>query len=331
VKFSTVIKLVLGLLIAALGLYIFFKDVDVDRLIRELGAVNVNAIIVCCGLAVFVLYLRAVRWYLFLPSTPGTSKKYLFKNVTIGFMVNNILPARIGEAVRALILWQKNGYPVTVCIGSVVLERIIDLMMFLLVFIIPVLILPQCSFLMPYAIVAGCLVLLGILAMLFYANFQTATGQIGSWMVSKLPERFRDRLTRIGKELSSTLGWLNSPGLVLGVISLSFIICLCYVVMVILITGKTDISFGILEGMFIQAFAAFGSAIPLAPGYVGTQHAVVLQGLEILGMDGDKARALAIIYHALNYVVINILGLVFFFSMKLSFKEVFSAKKKLEE
>ena len=115
------------------------------------------------------------------------------------------------------------------------------------------------------------------------------------------------------------------------VIFLSFLTLLCYPVMIILLAGKTNITFGFLEGLFAQAFAAFGAAIPSAPGYVGTLHAVMLKGLSILGMDGDKARALVIIYHAINYILITLLGLYFLFRMKLSFKEIFNAKKKMKE
>jgi uncharacterized membrane protein YbhN (UPF0104 family) len=101
--------------------------------------------------------------------------------------------------------------------------------------------------------------------------------------------------------------------------------------MIILLTENADIPFGLLEGMFAQSFAAFGAAIPLAPGYVGTLHAVMLQGLEILGMNGDKARALVILYHAVNYLVITVLGLYFFFRMRLSIKEISTAKKEMAE
>lgn len=329
-KISTLVKILLGLLIAGLGLFFFFKDVDVDRLLQELAAVKIGTIAACCGLAILTLYLRAIRWQLLLPDMPGTSNKYLFKNVTIGFMVNNILPARIGEAVRAFILWQKNGYPAAVCIGSIILERVIDLTMFLLFFIFPVLFLPKCAFLMPFALLAGAAVLGFLLVMVFYVSFQFKAIMIGNWIAAKFPKKIQEKALKIGGELSSTLGWLKSLKLVIQVSFLSFITCFCYVVLAIILVGKTSIVFGILEGMFMQAFAAFGSAIPLAPGYVGTQHAVMLQGLEILGMDSDKARALAIIFHALNYVVINILGLIFFFSMKLSFREIFNAKRKLE-
>jgi hypothetical protein len=106
---------------------------------------------------------------------------------------------------------------------------------------------------------------------------------------------------------------------------------LCYPAMIVLLAWKGTFSIGLLEGMFAQAFAAFGAAIPLAPGYVGTLHAVMLHGLTILGMNIDHARALVIAYHIINYVPITILGLILFFQTKLSFKDISRAKEKIKE
>ena len=330
-KLSTVIKILVGILFTVLGLYFFFKDVDIDKLLAELASVRISAIVICCAMAVLTLYLRAVRWGLILPPLPDTSKDYLFRNVTIGFMINNLLPFRIGELARILILWQKNRFPVAVCAGSIILERAIDLMMFLVFFCVPVFFIPRCAFLMPFALLAGGAVLGAILAMILYVNFQSFTVKVGTWFVSFFPEKLRDRLKKLGKELTSTLDWLYSPTRIVQVVALSFCTSFCYVILVIILAGKTEITFGILEGMFMQAFAAFGTALPGTPGYVGTQHFAIRHGLEILGMSTEKSQALAIIYHALNYVVINVIGLIFFFSMKLSFREIFSAGKKLND
>jgi hypothetical protein len=69
-------------------------------------------------------------------------------------------------------------------------------------------------------------------------------------------------------------------------------------------------AFGLPEAVFGQAFAAFGAAIPLAPGGVGTLHAVLLQGLTAMGLDAGKARAVVVLYHGIQYAVITLMGLL---------------------
>jgi uncharacterized membrane protein YbhN (UPF0104 family) len=70
-----------------------------------------------------------------------------------------------------------------------------------------------------------------------------------------------------------------------------------------------------------------GAAIPLAPGFVGTLHAVLLQGLLFCGLDRDKAVAVTILYHAIPYCAVTALGLFFFLRMKLNFKELTGTKR----
>lgn len=328
-KVSNSWKMLAGVVIAVLCLYIFLKDVDTKSLFSELKSTNIFSLIVTCLLIILTIYLRSLRWKFMLPEIPGSSKKYLFSNVMIGFMINNIMPARIGEFARSFILWKKNRFPLVVSFGTLIIERIVDLLMFFLFFIIPVFILPQCSSLIPYAFLFTGIIIFSVVCIVLYFHFQNTSITIALWAISKLPEKFRDRSLKICKELATTLTWLKSPGCACITMCLSFLTVLCYPMMIIILAGNSGISFGLLEGMFAQAFAAFGAAIPLAPGYVGTLHAVMLQGLEILGMNADKARALIIKYHALNYILITVLGLYFFFRMKLSIKEISIAKEEM--
>jgi uncharacterized protein (TIRG00374 family) len=327
--FKIIIKPFLALLIISAGLYIFFKDVDVHNLVQELKSTNIVSIIGGCFCLIASLYLRSLRWKLILPTMADTYKNLLFSNVTIGFMVNNILPARIGELTRAFILWQKNRYPISISIGSLIVERLLDSIIFLSFFIIPVYFLPQCESLKIYAHIALLMIITVIICALFYILFQNTAVRIGNYLIAKFPEKLNIKVVKICNELVSTLDWIYSIKKFFIVVILSILIGACFSFTIILLANKTGISFGLLEGMFVQSYAAFGAAIPLSPGYIGTLHAVMLQGLNIIGMDGDKARALTILYHGLSYIVINVLGFYFLFKIKLSFKEIFSIRKKM--
>ena len=84
-----------------------------------------------------------------------------------------------------------------------------------------------------------------------------------------------------------------------------------------------------MGSLFAQAFAAFGAAIPLAPGYIGTTHALVLSAAKAVGMSADSGRALAILYHLVNYVPVTAVGLFYFFRLKVNFKRITHAKQEL--
>jgi uncharacterized protein (TIRG00374 family) len=330
VKPSRIAQLVIGCLIAAAGLYVFLRNVDMTALGRELRSASAVGLLGTAGLSILTLYLRSIRWRFLLPDSEGAHRRGLFGLVMIAFMANNIFPARLGEAVRALLLWRKNHYRVAVSVGSLIVERVIDSLMFLMFFAIPVYLLPSLESLRLYAHGVSAIVAGVIAAFVLYATLTTQLTRLGGWIVSRLPERMGRVAGTIGGQLASTLDWLHSPKRVATIVVLSLLTTGCYPVMMILLVGDRA-PFGFVEGMFSQAFAAIGSAIPLAPAYVGTLHATLQYGLKQIGIATETATALAILYHAVNVVPITIVGLFYFFRTDLSFREMTSAKAQLEK
>lgn len=329
-KLGKVTQFVLGCAIAAGGLYVFLRNVDIGRLKAELSTASATGLTMCAVLAVLTLGLRAVRWRVLLPATDGTHKANLFGHVMIGFMVNSILPARAGEAVRALLLWRKNGYSPAVSFGSLIVERLIDVIVFMTFFVLPIYLLPALAEHRPWAHAVTGLIAAMVAGFVFYAAFDRSIGRIARRLTGLLPERFRGAAHRIGMQLGTTLHWLSSPRRVAAVAVLSIMTTACYPLMMVILLDGTK-SFGLLEGMFSQAFAALGAAIPLAPGYVGTLHATLQYGLKLLGVDAEPAAALAILYHAINVIPVTIVGMYFFFRTDMTFREISGAKEQLQD
>jgi hypothetical protein len=344
VKLSRAIQWVLGAGLAAAGLLFFFRNVEPHRLVEQLLHTNVLVILVCAALSVCSLWFRALRWRILLPAAPAAHTKRLFSIVTIAFMINNILPARLGEAARAVLLWKRNGYTVAVSIGSLVLERGIDLLMFSACFFVPVFLAPlvtpesglaasasvyKALTLKSFAVVLAAGVAVSIALLFAYSRFPKAVTWLGTNCLRFLPVKAHPRLKRVARDVISTLDWTFSAKKWLAVLLLSFMIVACYAVMVVLLAGQDN--FGFLSGFFAQAFAALGAAIPLAPGYVGTLHAVMLEGLTLCGMARDKAQAITIIFHAVPYITVTLLGLYYFFSLNISFRDISEAEKTIEK
>ena len=329
-KIATIVRLTIGLALTAAGLYIFLHNVDLSKLLSSLRAMHLLPLAGSCVFVICILYLRTVRWRIMLPDIPGSTKKNLFEIVTIGFFLNNILPARMGEIGRAFILWKRNGYSGYVSIGSLIVERLLDLILFLAFFIIPVFTLPPCAPLRDFGVITAAIIVAILIGFAFVLNINRFSCRRFQWIIVKIPEKVRGKLHKIIQELLSTLAWVYSWKKNCAVIVLSVLIGLCYCSMLMLLSP--GYSLGILETMFAQAFAVFGAMIPFAPGFVGTLHAVMLKGFLILGVEIEEARALIIVYHAINYIVITVLGLIFVFRMDLSFKEIMHAsKKQIEE
>jgi uncharacterized protein (TIRG00374 family) len=341
---SRIIQWTLGIGLGAAGLLIFFRQVNLRSLAERIVHTNPVIIILCAALAVCSLWFRSLRWRILLPKPLAAHTKRLFSIVTISFMINNILPARLGEAARAVLLWKRNGYSLAVSIGSLVLERGLDLLVFSACFFVPVFLAPffypdgglsasvsvyKTVTLRTFAAVLTAGVAVAISILFAYSRFPQGVTWLGGKCLKLLPPKMHPRLKRIVRDIISNLDWTFSAKKAGAVFLLSFGIVACFALMVVLLAGQKN--FGFLYGLFSQAFAALGAAIPLTPGYVGTLHAVMLEGLTLCGMAHDKAQAVTILYHAIPYITVTLLGLYYFFSMNISFKDISEAKKAIEE
>lgn len=328
-KFSRAVQLLAGVVIAFAGLSLFFRKVDIDRLLIEISSVSPWALFACACLSIVLIVLRAARWKHILPRMEGTHEKNLFSHTIIGFMINNIVPARMGEAARAFLLWRDNRYPAAVCLGSLVVERAIDLLVFMLFFVIPVMMLPQLELLLPVAWIVLAIIIVVIVVFMLYALFAGNTSRAAKRLLNVLPGRLNKTVSKVSVQLVSNLDWIFSFQRTLSVIGLTLGISFCYSAMMIILAGDYR-SFGVVYSLFAQSFAAIGSAIPLAPGYIGTIHAALLYGLNLVGVEEEKGRALAILFHAINYMPITLLGLFYFFRAKISFSEIDRVKRELK-
>ena len=226
----------------------------------------------------------------------------------IGFMVNNFLPARLGEVTRVLFLWKRNGFTIAESAGSVILERILDTIVYLSFFCIPILWLPKLRSEMVLAIPVACGSTAAVLALCCYALFPSATKRFCKAMAKYLPAGIQGKTKAIGKELVSNLEWIFSPVKCMVMITLSFLIIACYAGMMIILVHEKG--FGFLPGMFGAAWGAIGAAIPFSPGYVGTLHVALQKGLGLIGMESAKAGSVAVLYHGIGYLTVTIAGLL---------------------
>ncbi|MCL2182696.1 MAG: flippase-like domain-containing protein [Chitinispirillia bacterium] len=355
---SKLLHILIGLLLTGLGLYLFFRkagegdDAVLGTLMREIGSTNIAAVIACAVLTVIPMWLRAVRLGVMLPgdkplsgnnlgdlsidkdglpnaaARPKRHKRGLFAVVTVSYMINNILPARIGEAARVFLLWRRNGFPITVSIGALLLERALDIVAYLSFLFLPVLLSPSiaaslrgvtpAAMAVAWLAAAGFVFLAGLFTL--YALLPRIFRSVFGRMTVFMPVRARAWAGKVGAELESSLDWVFSPRKASAVAALTLATGLCYAAMLPILIGDWT-AFGYMEAVFCQSFAAFGASIPLAPGSVGTLHAVLLQGLTVTGIEAGKARAVVVLYHGIQYVVVTGLGLVLLFGLNIRIRD----------
>lgn len=328
-KKSSLIQIVVGIVISSVGIYIFLKNVNLLEIWNQIKTTEWWIVIAVAALSPLSIWFRSVRWKIILPEKNDGMKSGLFSIVMISFMINNIFPARLGEAARALILWRKNKFTVAESIGSLVLERIFDSISFLSFLFVPIFFVNGLEHLYLYGVICLSVFLITICGLFLYAIFPSFTKKKAQGALKIFPGKIQSKAGKFGSELISNLDWIFSFTKVIKVIVLSYLILFCYAGMIWLLGFKIE-TFGFLDSMFGVAFAALGAAIPLSPGYVGTLHAMLLEGLKLLGVSIEKAGAIAVLYHAIGYIIVTVLGIYFFFVSNISFKEIGNAKEEMK-
>ena len=116
-------------LISIFGLYLFFSgDYSLKDFIDILPTLSLEYIVVAGMLLVVSVLIRAYRWRLLFSQEDSVDDYFLFKSEFIGYFANNILPLRLGEIVRAVIVSDRYKLSKTYVFGTIVIERILDIL-----------------------------------------------------------------------------------------------------------------------------------------------------------------------------------------------------------
>ena len=127
-----------GIIISAVALFFAFKNVPLAELFQYLVSINYLWVIPAVIVTLLSFILRAWRWRIILESTRTISFWHAYHPMMIGFMINCVLPGRLGEVARPVILQKEEKVPFTTGLATVVAERVFDLCLLLVLFMLTV-------------------------------------------------------------------------------------------------------------------------------------------------------------------------------------------------
>ena len=260
---------------------------------------------------------------------------------SIGFAASTLLPARAGEIVRPVALARRAGLPVAPCLASVALERLIDLVVCVLLFVVYAIgWAPQnmageaagrFALLRQLALVFGAGTFAGLVVLGFLAAKPERTDRFVKPLLKPLPVKIGARIEAILLSFLDGLGALGTAKDVAIVAASSLALWALIASQVWMTLLAFDVNVPYPVSFFVLAWAILGLAIP-TPGGVGGYHTAVAYSLTAFyGVGKDTAGAFALVSHALSFVPITLLGLVFLLAGGLSLKSLREEGKKEED
>jgi len=319
-------KIWLGVAVSAVLLWVAVRGVNLDEVLQQLRQVQLVWLIPVLASIVVRFWLTALRWQLLLRPTKRIGIHRLFAITLIGFMANNVLPARLGEFVRAYALGRSEALPASLPFATIVIERIFDGFT-LLVFLVGGL-----SFLRPtrtllWAAGLTCGLYLVVLASLLAIRTGHGLGLLTA-VLDRLPERVGTSARRLLESFRAGLDVFGDPSAIVGTAMLSIVIWVVNALGVEAMFRAFSLDLPVYACFLVLGVIAVAVALPSAPGYVGPFQAGTVQGLALLGVARETALSLSIVYHLCNYIPITIAGLAYLSALNLTLGELRTASDK---
>lgn len=308
----------MGLAISVLLLWWTLHDVALPEVLRHLRGARPLPFLGAVILATAAFPLRTVRWrYLLRRNGAEIPAVPLWHATAIGFMANNLLPARAGELARTYAAGRLTGVRFSAAVGSVAVERVLDglVLVGLLAWGIVWGGFAEGTSVagIPVARVAQVAVLLFVptLAAAFWlVHWPGPALRVARWLLERvMPRSWAVRVLDILKGLLGGLDALKSPRRFALVAVWSVVIWLTSAASYGLCFLAFDLPVPPSAALLLQGLVAFGVAIPSSPGFFGPFEAVTRATLALYGVAPAPAVSYAVAYHLAVFLPITVLGL----------------------
>ena len=326
----------IALAISAVFLYFAFKGIDIKQAMKILDTERVNwvQLIFFTFLCQFVMYIRAWRWkYLFRDEHKASTWGLTVANF-IGFGTNNVLPLRVGEAVRVLMAIRKTRAPLSYTVGSIFVERTMDMLCMIGILLIGIFNTPNLPG-VAYTIgkvMVGCLSGLLVWTVIIAWKPDLIMKVFLPLVRKILRGKMEEKIEHFLLAFTDGLKMLRSRSAMFKVVSIS----LLHWLLVAFSYDQMFRAFSLGPLPWNASFLTLGYvgvsiALPSSPGFVGPIHAAIIYSLTAFGIQESLAQGFSIVTHIFMVLPLTIIGLIMISTEGLSLATIRQEAQHVEE
>jgi len=332
-------RALLGIAISALLLWWVLRGVDVGEVWAGIRGMHIGWFSAAMAVTTAGFALRAIRWRVLLtPLRPNTSFRSRFAAVSIGFMGNNLLPARAGEFARVYALSKMEPVTVSGGLGSLVVERFLDGVMILALLAVTLLSPGFPSEVsvggrpVGDAVGAASLILLGVmLPVVLVLVWPRTLIRVSRAVASRIDPKRGEVVLKALEAFVDGLKALRDPRLLIPALLWSLLFWLWHSWAFWLGFKAFGIEADFVAALFLNAVLAFFVAVPSSPGFFGTFHAGAVVGLTVYGVPEDQILSFAFGQHLGGFIPVTLIGLWYAGGLGLSLKQVGKSEGVVED
>lgn len=317
-------RVALGVAISMIALYFAVPpQSEWPRVWAAFARVQYRYVIPLALLTSFTIFVRCQRWQLLLRPLGHVPLMPLFSATCIGFLCNMVLPLRVGEVVRPVLLARRTGTPVQAVLGSVLLERLLDMVTILGFLGAVVALVPVSEAIRRGGIVFVIFALATVPLVIALQRRHPLAMRLVEHAFAVLPARLRERARHALDGFIDGLQGIGGAGAfarialyslylwaaIAGVFALGFVAC---GLPVPLVTGA----------LALVTVVAGAVSAPSAPGFIGTFQFGCVTALALFGIGEADAAPFAIVVWAVQWLTQIVLGVVFLLRENISLRDI---------
>lgn len=302
-------QVIIGLVISVVALVLALMGIDTRRVAETLARADYRYLVPAAGAVVAYLLARAFRWRLLLGPQVSLARSFWVTN--IGYLVSNVLPFRLGDPARAVVIGRGGEVSIAAALSTVVVERVLDMLTVVALLGIVVPFVAGSGEALSAGIGAGATAVAAAAVLLLMAFRPQWGRRTVRWALARIPRLNAERWARLFDGLFEGLAPLRSGrrGLALllwSAITWAFVLLIYWALLRAFIARPPG-----LAAPFLVCILGLGMAIPSSPSAVGVFHAIARYGLTIpFGVPTEEAVTAAFAIHAFQYIMVAILGFI---------------------
>ncbi|MEO8209541.1 MAG: lysylphosphatidylglycerol synthase transmembrane domain-containing protein [bacterium] len=312
-------------------LYIAFRKIDFNELFLVLRSANYLYAIAGAFVGVVIgSYFRAIRWrYLLNPLKKDIGMEILFSSMMVGYMMNSIIP-RAGEVYRPVLLAKKEGISRGSAFGTILAERVFDILSLLISFGICLIYFKQklsstfeeynLELISIYVLIITLIFVALIILILF--NLEKSEIIIERIANKLLPKRFNQKIQHLFVSLINGFSFIRYPKYYFKIFVLSVLVWVSYITSTYLTFFAFNINLNFFDANLVLTMVTFALTIPLPANSAGIYHIFCTATLvNIYGVNKETAFGFATVSHLLGLLGLILIGAYYFVKDNLSFKK----------
>jgi len=296
----------IGVLVSLVCIYLVLRGVDLGKTADLLGSAKPAWLALAVVGVVADLFFRALRWQCLIAPICRVPLRRLSAYMLVGYLANNVLPARLGELVRSHYLGDREGISRSATLGTVVVERIVDTVILVAIGAASILILNVRGVVVS-AVLVGVAVagLLCVALAVALAAHRLPGAERGAAFLNRWP-----RVVGIATRLRDGLRVAALPRTLAVSAVLSVAAWSCTVLAVLAVGQALGLQLTLGEGALLAAGTNLATAVPSGPGYLGTFEIAGQSIATAFGIPAATGLALALLIHVLTLAISSIGGVV---------------------